>query len=74
MSNYQPLTVDAGETKRVASADDLLLSGGALIANSVATGITKTIPSGYQLLVLSEFQVLGTGRLEILGTGRLGIL
>jgi len=74
MANRQPLAISSGELRQIDDENDLMLSHGPLVKQSIPDGITVTVPDGYSFIQLSRYSVLGSGRLEILGTGRAGII
>ena len=58
MSNLKPIADVAGRHTE-ATANDLLLSAGALVSQVVASGQTWTIPDGYGLSVVGPLTVNG---------------
>ena len=68
MSNLKPLADVAGRTQE-ATDSDLLLSAGALVKQSIASGQTWTIPYGYSMVLAGPLAVSGTlslsGRLVV---------
>ena len=68
MSNVRPF-VDVLGRSQEATDNDLLLSAGALVKQSIASGQAWTIPSGYSMVVAGPIANSGTlsisGRLVI---------
>ena len=58
MSNLKPIADVAGRATE-ATANDLLLSAGALVKQSVDSGQTLTIPNGYCLSVVGPYTING---------------